>query len=540
VIARLHRPALRWILFAFVACGHGAAARAQDDASSAKAAPAATPPASPAREAAPPGQGAAPLVRVGSKSFTESVVLGEIARLLAEDAGARAAHIRGLGGTRLVWEALLAGQIDAYAEYTGTLRQEILAAANLRTEEDTRAALRARGLRMSQPLGFNNTYAIGMKEARAAELGVRTISELRAHPELTLRFSNEFMQRGDGWPALAARYQLPQQDVRGLEHALAYAAIDQGAIDATDLYATDAKIQSLSLRVLDDDLRHFPAYHAVFVYREDLAQRAPEVVDALLSLQGRLSEERMIALNARVELEGASETRAAAEFLTDDLHIDADVRERPWTQDLWRYTREHLHMVLVSLTAATLVAIPLGVVAAQRPALAQPILGVAGVIQTIPSIALLVLLIRPISYVSGDLGYPQAVVALFLYSLLPIVRNTHAGLLGIPPQLNEAAVAIGLPRWTRLWRIQLPLASRSILAGIKTAAVINVGFATLGGFIGAGGYGDPIFTGIRKNDYGVILMGAVPAAALALVAQGLFELLERVVVPRGLRIKSAE
>ena len=149
------------------------------------------------------------------------------------------------------------------------------------------------------------------------------------------------------------------------------------------------------------------------------------------------------------------------------------------------------------------------------------------------------LLIRPVSYFSDELGYPQAVVALFLYSLLPIVRNTYVGLRGIPPQLLESAIALGLPGWVRLWRIELPLASRMILAGVKTAAVINVGFATLGGFIGAGGYGEPIFTGIRLNNYGVILQGAVPAAVLALLVQAVFELVDRILVPKGLRIRRA-
>jgi len=248
----------------------------------------------------------------------------------------------------------------------------------------------------------------------------------------------------------------------------------------------------------------------------------------------------MIDLNADVELDGLSETRVAADFLADELGIQVSVREHSVVRDIARYTAEHLNMVVVSLCSATLVAIPLGILAARSARLAQPILGAVGIIQTIPSIALLVLLIRPVSYFSDELGYSQAVVALFLYSLLPIVRNTHAGLRSISPQLQESAIALGLPSIVRLWRIELPLASRMILAGVKTAAVINVGFATLGGFIGAGGYGEPLFTGIRLNDYGVILQGAVPAAVLALLVQGLFELVDRVVVPKGLRLKPLE
>ncbi len=479
-------------------------------------------------------------VHIGSKSFTESVILAEIAAHLVENEGLPAEHARGLGGTRLLWEALLAGQIDIYPEYTGTMSEEIFAGQDVRGVAALRKKLAESGLRMTDPLGFNNTYVIGMKEELAAKLGIRSISDLRDHPELTLRFSNEFMKRADGWDALAQRYRLPHQDVRGLEHALAYEALDNGVIQVTDLYATDAKIRKLELRRLEDDLEHFPKYHAVFVYRAELEQRAPEVVAALHALEATIDETAMMNMNARVELDRQSESQVAADFLADAKGIQSHVRDQSIARDIARYTAEHLNMVAVSLVAAMLVAIPLGIIAAHKAELAQPILGVVGIIQTIPAIALLVLLIRPVSYFSDELGYPQAVVALFLYSLLPIVRNTHAGLRGISPQLRESAVALGLPGWVRLWRIELPLASRMILAGVKTAAVINVGFATLGGFIGAGGFGEPIFTGIRLNDYGVIMQGAIPAAVLALLVQGLFELIDRVVVPRGLRLKPAE
>lgn len=486
------------------------------------------------------GGASTPDIRVGSKSFTESVILGEMAAILAEDAGATTEHVQGLGGTRLVWEALKNGQIDVYAEYTGTISYEILAGKDVFGLDAIREHIGSLGLGVTESLGFNNTYAIGMTESTAERLGIRRISDLTRHPDLTMRFSNEFMQRGDGWGPLSIRYQLPQKDVRGLEHALAYEALEKGMIQVTDLYATDAKIRKLQLRVLEDDLSHFSAYHAVFVYRNDLHGRMPAFVDALKRLEAGISEVSMVGMNARVELDGATERQAAAEFLAKTFEIVTDVTVEAVSSKIWMYTRQHLHMVLVSLLAATIVAIPLGILAAGRESLAQPILGTVGIIQTVPAIALLVLLIRPISYFSDELGYPQAVVALFLYSLLPIVRNTYAGLKSIPIELQESAIAMGLSARARLWRIELPMASRTILAGLKTAAVLNVGFATLGGFIGAGGFGEPIFTGIRINDYGTILQGAVPAAMLALLVQGVFEIAERWVVPTGLRLKSGE
>ena len=479
-------------------------------------------------------------VRVGSKAFTESVILAEMIVHLAEDSGVAAEHIAGVGGTRLVWEALRAGQIDIYPEYTGTMSEVIFAGQDIRGEAALREKLSELGLKMTGPLGFNNTYVIGMKRELSERLGIRSITDLRNHPDLILRFSNEFMKRADGWDALSARYQLPQEDVRGLEHALAYEALDKGVIHVTDLYATDAKIRKLNLARLEDDLGHFPQYRAVFVYREGLGKTAPDFVAALQSMEGTIDENAMTDLNARVELDGIDENRAAADFLTKSRGIAPTIRRRSVAWAIVRYTGEHLNMVSVSLVAAMLTAIPLGIIAARNTRAAQPILGVVGVIQTIPSIALLVLLIRPVSYISDDLGYPQAVIALFLYSLLPIVRNTYTGLRGISPQLQESAAALGLPPMVRLWRIELPLASRMILAGIKTAAVINVGFATLGGFIGAGGYGEPIFTGIRLNDYGVILQGALPAASPGLCGPVLFELSDRALIPEGLRLQPLE
>ncbi|MFQ5473786.1 MAG: glycine betaine ABC transporter substrate-binding protein, partial [Dehalococcoidia bacterium] len=405
-----------------------------------------------------------PLLRTGSKAFTESVILAEIVAHLAENEGLEVEHVEGLGGTRLLWEALLAGQIDIYPEYTGTMSEEIFAGQGIHGVAALRTRLAESGLKMTDPLGFNNTYVIGMKEELAAKLSVRTISDLRDHPDLTLRFSNEFMKRADGWGALAQRYQLPHRDVRGLEHALAYEALDKGVIQVTDLYATDAKIRKLHLRRLKDDRDHFPQYHAVFVYRAELEQRVPALVAVLHSLEATIDETAMTNMNARVELDGFRESQVAADFLAEAYGIQTRVREQTVFHDITRYTLEHLHMVVVSLAGAMLVAIPLGIVAARRTEFAQPILGVVGIIQTIPSIALLVLLIRPMSYFSDELGYPQAVVALFLYSLLPIVRNTYTGLRGISPQLHESAVALGLPPWVRLWRIELPLASRMILA----------------------------------------------------------------------------
>ena len=476
--------------------------------------------------------GAAPEAKVGSKSFTEGVILGEIVAQLARNSGAEVLHRRELGGTQVLWNSLRRGEIDVYPEYTGTISAEILAGRGMQEEEAIRRALEEQGVRMSRSLGFNNTYALGMKEQVAEQVGIRTISDLRRRPELKFGFSSEFMDRGDGWPSLRDRYRLPQRDVRGLDHDLAYRGLESGALHVTDLYSTDAEIRYYGLRVLEDDLRHFPVYNAVLLVRADLAARAPEAVAAMLRLEGRISAAAMVEMNARVKLDRVPESRAAADFLAANFAVKTEAQEETARERLLKNTRAHLVLVAISLTAAILVSVPLGIVAAKRPRAGQAILGIVGIIQTIPSLALLVFMIPLLG-----IGETPAIVALFLYSLLPIVRNTYTGLHDIPPAVRESAAALGLPPGACLRLVELPMASRAILAGIKTSAVINVGTATLGALIGAGGYGQPIFTGIRLDDTGLILQGAVPAALLALLAQGMFEIFERVLVPKGLRLK---
>jgi osmoprotectant transport system permease protein len=464
---------------------------------------------------------------VGSKKFTEAVILGDIVTLAARSEGADVVHRREMGGTRVLWEALLSGDIDAYAEYSGTLLAEVLSGSAL-TMAGVADTLSALGIGASDPLGFNNTYVLGMRKEAAKALAITRISDLGGHPDLRLAFSNEFMDREDGWPLLRQRYGLPDDGVRGLDHDLGYRGLAAGDVDVIDLYSTDAEIAVYDLKTLEDDLGVFPEYQAMVLYRLDAPR---ELISAISSLSGTISADSMVAMNARVRVDGQPEGAVAAGFLRG-LGRDAVFTEKTRTERILRTTREHLELVGISLLAAILLAIPLGIWAAQGGLAGPIILGVVGMIYTIPALALLVFMIPVLG-----IGGPPAVVALFLYSLLPIVRNTHTGLTGIPLPLRESASALGLGWWTRLRRIELPLASQSILAGIKTAAVINVGTATLGALIGAGGYGQPILTGIRLNDVELILEGAVPAALLALAAQIAFDLLEKVLVPRGLRLQ---
>jgi osmoprotectant transport system permease protein len=472
---------------------------------------------------------------IGSKRFTESYILGEIVTQTARSAGAQVEHKQGMGNTGILFSALKSGSIDLYPDYTGTVARELLKSEASDLESLNRG-LQPLGLGVAVPLGFEDTYALAMLDADAQRLGVSSIGDLAAHRELRFGLSHEFLNRNDGWPGLAKTYGLPQSP-SGLDHGLAYEALAARQIDAMDIYSTDAKIAKYKLRVLRDDRHFFPEYAGVLVYRLDVPQRFPQAWAALQKQQGRISAAQMVAMNAEAELNGKPFNEIAATFLASEGAKPAQSSGRTgfWSllfgSDFWRLTGQHLLLVFASLAVAVIVGIPLGIWAARSAAAAQPILAIVGVVQTVPSLALFAFLIP----VLGTIGTWPALVALFLYSLLPIVRNTHSGLADIAPPLQESARALGLPSGARLRLIELPLASRSILGGIKTSAVINVGTATIAAFIGAGGYGERITTGLALNDNAMLLAGAVPAAALALLVHALFELLDRRLIPAGLR-----
>ena len=456
-------------------------------------------------------------MKIGSKRFTESYILGEI---LARAAGGE--HRPGLGNTAILYQALRNGSIDAYPEYTGTIAREIL-----KTEENLDlAAINARlkplGLAASLPLGFSNSYALGMQGEKAKSSGIGKISDLTSQQGLRIGLSHEFLGRRDGWPGLKQAYRLPQTP-RGLDHGLAYEALAAGEIDVIDLYSTDAKIERYRITVLEDDRLYFPSYEAVLLYRADAPDRFRDSFEAWKKLEGKIDTTTMVRLNARAEIDKLPFAQVAAEF----LGASASARRTFWSAlfgpDFARLLAQHLALVFGSLAAAILAGVPLGMAAARRAWLEQPVLVATGLIQTVPSLALLAFLIP----LTGAIGVWPALIALFLYALLPITRNAHAGLVQVPRGLIQSGTALGLTAPQILRHVELPLAAPTIMAGIKTSAVINVGTATIAAFIGAGGFGERISQGLALNDHAVLLAGALPAAALALAIHGLFEVIER-------------
>ncbi len=470
------------------------------------------------------GQAAAgETIVVGSKRFTESYVLAEIFAQTLERAGYDVERQFGFGGTLITFEALAAGEIDVYPEYSGTLTRTVLRVA----DDELDAALATRGLQALAPLGFDNTYALAVTGELAASRALRSISDLAEHGDLALAFSHEFLNREDGWPGLRTAYGLDLAP-SGIDHGLAYRALVDGRIDVTDAYATDGDISRYGLTILKDDLEYFPAYLAVPLVRATLPENARARLDAL---GGRIDDATMRALNARVMVDGATFETVAREFLgaERDGEVSSGTGDDRWSR-LWRNTQRHLKLTLIALFGATLAGIGTALAVYRSDGLSRTVLYVTGLMQTIPSIALLALMI-PLFGV----GQLPAIVALFLYSLLPVVRSTLTAMQTIAPIFRQVADAMGLTNREQLRHVLLPLAMPNLLTGIKTAAIISIGTATLAAFIGAGGLGEPIVTGLALNDVGLILEGAIPAALLAVLTELGFEWLEAALVPAHMR-----
>lgn len=491
-------------------------------------------------------------VVVASKPFGESYVLAEMFAQILEARGVPVQRRPGLGATEIAFRAVRAGSIDLYPEYTGTGLLAVLGEPSQpgRSARDvynhvSREFLRRFDARWLPPLGFENTYAIAVRRATADSLGLRTLSDLaRVSSKLRAGLTPDFIGRPDGLPGLTNAYGVRPREVRSLLPAVKYQALAEGAVDVVDGYSTDGLIKRYNLVVLLDDKGFFPPYEAAALTRNVLARDNPRAIAALTELSGRLDVERMRALNERVEVAGESVESVARSALADlGLTGTATARVGDSTArngrqgslisylaerrgQIARMAARHLLLVALSLAAAIALAVPLGLALERLPRHAEQVIRAVGLLQTIPSIALLAFMLPALG-----IGVVPALVALFLYSLYPIVRNTYSGVRTADPAAVAAATALGMTGQQVLRYVRLPLAAPVIMAGIRTAGVIAVGTATLAAFIGAGGLGDPIVAGLALSDTRMILSGALPAAALALVVDGVLALAERAATP---------
>lgn len=459
-------------------------------------------------------------VVVGSKRFTESYVLGELINQSLRDGGLRSLHRQGLGNTNIVYQALVQGQIDVYPEYTGTILREILKRSDTKISlKELNLLLAPNGIKAAIPLGFNNSYALALSADKAHSLGLTKISDIakltpQQQSSLRIALSPEFKTRSDGWPALTKGYELKLKIGKVLEHGLAYDALSRGDVDIVDAYTTDAAIIRDNLTLLEDDLGVFPRYDAILLMRSNFDE------STLKNLENLLNQVTMSKLNQQAEA-GASFEKIARSFLnstTEDLASNSTINrffELLSGEDFFTALRDHVLLVAISSIFALFVGIPLGILAHRKPRSAIWILGTVGTLQTIPSLALLSILIAMI----GQIGTVPAILALFLYGLLPIVNATHIGLIEVPDNLKEGALALGCNAKQLLLSIELPSAKPIIMNGLASATVIGVGTCTLAALVGAGGFGERIVSGLATNDHSMMLAGAIPAAILALIAQ---------------------
>lgn len=473
------------------------------------------------------GTEADPIV-VASKQFPESYLLAEIISQMLETEGYVVERKLGLGGTKVCNEALRRNEIDVYPEYTGTIQAVILELDFPLSLEEINERVEEFGIEALPMFGFNNTYEIAVRRAMAEELNLSKVSQLIDHPELRWGVEHEFFEREDGWPKLQRVYGFDSQP-EGMQHELALRAVANGDIDVTDAYTTDAKIIDYDLVLLEDDKKVFPVYMAIPLIRSDLA--AP-IKRAIAGAAGKIDATTMTHLNAQVVIDGRTFASVAVEFLAgiEDDSVSENILVSQFKKLLPNVVR-HLELTGIALVAATLIGLLVSVTVYRVTWLSRSVVYVCGLMQTIPSIALLALMIPLLG-----IGMKPAIVALFLYSLLPIVRNTVISLSTTDPLLVRIAEAMGMSQFERLRFVLVPLAMPSIFAGIRTSAVICIGTATLAAFIGAGGLGDPIVTGLALDNTGLILQGAIPAAILAIVTELVFEGLERLLVPGHLKV----
>lgn len=480
-----------------------------------------------------PVSGSTQPIKIGSKHFNESYILAEIMAQLLEDRGFDVERNFGLGGTMICYQALVNAEIDVYPEYSGTIQQAILKLQEVTNYHQLQDLLYEQyGLQLLGAFGFNNTYALTTRADLAKERGLTMISDLRRHPDLHYGLSYEYLERGDGWRKLAAAYGLTAQPV-GMEHALSYQALEQHQIDVIDVYSTDAEIQKYNLVLLEDDKQFFPVYLAAPFIHKNVDERVQKILN---ELSGTINEEQMQLLNSQVAILGQSFAETADGFLRESglkSRSAKRISQNKWAT-LAHRTVTHLKLTGMALLFAIGMAIPLGVYIYQKPFISRPVIYSTGLLQTIPSLALLAFMIAPFGT-----GTKPALIALTLYALLPILRNTFVALTTLDPTLKKVSVGMGLTAWQRLRYVELPLSVPNILAGIRTAAVILVGTATIAAFIGAGGLGEYIVTGLSLNDPVLIMWGAIPAAILAILVELAFEALERLLVPKHLLQKQA-
>ena len=502
---------------------------------------------------------------IGSKIFTENILLGElIALILEQNHGFKIKRKFNMGGTKLVFDALKAGSIDIYPEYTGTGYAMILKESQKLSPDETylfvkKEFLKRHQLVWSPPLGFENTYILAVRKSDSRFQKINSTSELEGLDfPLQLASEHEFTERKDGWRLFSKNYKLnlKNNQILSMSASLMYSAIHNKKVDIIMAYSTDGRIKAYQLKTLKDDKKFFPSYLASYLTRQKLLNSHPEIKSIFQALENQISAEEMTALNNEVDQlkRGVSQTAQAFLLKKGILKTEnenwkpsafTDQKSNPLEEKeslasyyfqkrayLLKIFKEHLSLVFTALMLALFVSLPLSIWAVYNSKIEKALFFLINTLQTIPSIALLGALIPFLG-----IGFAPAITALFIYSLLPLIRNSFEGIKNIDNSYIEISAGLGLTKWQILRFVQIPLALPVIIAGVRTSVVLLVGTATLAAFIGAGGLGDPIFRGIATLDSRLIFMGAIPSCALAVLLDKALNLLEKALVSKGLQKK---
>lgn len=486
---------------------------------------------------------------IGSKIFTENILLAEmLALLLEEKYGFKIVRKFNMGGTRLVFDSLKEGYIDIYPEYTGTGYTMLLKMSGETSPEEIYKIVQTEFLERFQlvwslPLGFENTYTLAVRKSDPRFQQIVSISQLSGQSEkFRLAMDHEFAERQDGFQNFSEKYRMNfvKHNLFTMNSALMYSALDNKEVDMIIAYSTDGRIKAFNLKVFADDKSFFPSYSAAYLTRESVFKLWPEVPMAFKDIEGHIDEKEMIALNNQVDQLKYELSQTARNFLIEKKVLNKQIQTLNSSNLIDYYLSqksyffkifvEHLVLIFVSLFFALCFSIPMGVWAFYNSKVEKIVFSIVNTLQTVPSMALLGLLIPFLG-----IGFTPAVFALFIYSLLPLIRNTFEGIKNVDGSYVEASAGIGLTSWQILKFVQIPLALPVILAGVRTATVILVGTATLAAFIGAGGLGDPIFRGIATLDSRLIFLGAIPACFLAIVLDKSLAFLENLVISEGLK-----
>ena len=443
-------------------------------------------------------------ILIGAKKFTEGNISAHIVSQLISriDPSQKTRVLENLGGTGIVTAAIKSKEVDIYVDYTGTLINSFKSDRR-RLEDD----LLKEGIYLGPELGFNNSYglAVGPKSSRLK------ISDIKESDRIGV--SHEFYKRKDGYESLKDHYGFNITPT-AVEHSLLYNSLSSDHLDIIEVYTTDAKIRKNNLRVLKDDKKFFPRYDAVVLVNKEFMEDNAELVDSLFTeIEKNIDNNKIMNANYLVEEQGLTYAQAAGHVTK--THVDGSSNE---LLDILPYFLDHFKYLIITVILCVVVGVPLGAISAKSKKMEKWIVGTVSVLQTIPSLALLVFLI-PIF----GLGEVTTLIALVLYGLLPIVKNTYNGVKNIPTELIEFSDLIQMSKLQKLFIIELPLAKEEILTGVRITSVMTVGLTVIASFIGAGGLGMLIVTGLSLNDTDMILRGAIPSALMALVIEFFFQ-----------------